>query len=65
MILYVIIARRSLSSQIGGIFMNDSDGSHSCQDMIHESIQEEPEDPVPRRLRLATCDVIGPRLIRV
>jgi hypothetical protein len=45
--------------------MNDSDGSHSCQDMIHESIQEEPEDPVPRRLRLATCDVIGPRLIRV
>jgi hypothetical protein len=41
--------------------MNDSDGSHSCQHMN----QEEPEDPGPRRLRLATCDVNGPRFIRV
>jgi hypothetical protein len=61
-----VISGEFLLTQIGGIVMNDSDGSHSCQYMTQELIQEEPEDPDPgpRHLRLATCDVNGLRLIR-
>lgn len=44
--------------------MSNSDGSHSCQDMTLEMIQEEPEDPGPRRLRHATRDVNGRRCLR-
>ncbi|VBB48481.1 hypothetical protein TRIP_B70003 [uncultured Desulfatiglans sp.] len=48
----------------GGIAMSDSDGSHSCQNMTQELIQEEPEDPGPRRLRHATRDVNGRHRLR-
>ncbi len=38
--------------------MSDSDGSQSCQHMTQELTQKELEDPEPRRLRHAACDVI-------
>lgn len=44
--------------------MSDSDGSHSCPNMTQETIQEEPEDPGPQRLRYATHDVNGRRCLR-
>lgn len=44
--------------------MSDSDGSHSCPNMTQELTQEEPEDPEPRPLRLATRDVNGRCFLR-
>jgi hypothetical protein len=44
--------------------MSDSDGSHSRNHTTQELIQDESEDPIPRRLRLATDDVKGRRSIR-
>jgi hypothetical protein len=44
--------------------MSDADGSHSCQHVTQELTQNEPDDPEPRRLRLATDDVNGRRSIR-
>lgn len=40
--------------------MNDSDGSHSCQNTIQELTQIDADDPDPERfseLFLAACDV--------
>ena len=39
--------------------MGGSDGSHSCHNIIHELIQENPEDPGSRLLRHATCELNG------
>ena len=37
--------------------MNDSDGSHSCQNTTHELTQIDTDDPDPERLSIAACDV--------
>lgn len=37
--------------------MNDSDGSHSCQQITEEMTPQDPDDPGPKRPRHATCDV--------
>ncbi len=39
--------------------MSDSDGSHNCQHINQEIIQEEPEKPGPRHLSKATRDENG------
>jgi hypothetical protein len=44
--------------------MSNSDGSHSCQHITQELTQNDPDDPEPRHLYFATCDVIGRRFIR-
>ena len=37
--------------------MNDSDGSHSCQNKTQELTQENPEDPGSRRFYHANRDL--------
>lgn len=37
--------------------MNDSDGSHSCQNTIQELTQIDADDPDPERLSTAACKV--------
>jgi|GEM_PF-2267599 hypothetical protein len=39
--------------------MSDSCGSYFCQVMTQETVQEDPDDPGPRRFRLAVRDVNG------
>jgi len=42
--------------------MSDSDGSHSRPPKTQKLIQNDPDDPGPRRIYLAARDVNGRRL---
>lgn len=44
--------------------MSDSNDNHGCRYTTQELTKEESEDPGPRRLSLAACDVNGQRSIR-
>ena len=41
----------------GGLVMSESDNIHSCHYATQELSQKETEDPGPRSLGFATCDV--------
>ena len=43
--------------------MGGSDGSHSCHNIIHELIQENPEDPGSRLSHHADRELIGRPLL--
>jgi len=44
--------------------MGDSDGSHSCHNMIHELTQENPEDPGSQYLDHANRELNGRPLFK-